>query len=100
MYSHVRSCDAETVGIDLPSHLRRRGIYGCRVTQDDVETGIRESCTVHLHRLLVEVDTFGIQPQFIEFALDAQVTDKAVGVDLRLMERQFIDHHAFLQQWQ
>ena len=39
-------------------------------------------------------------PEFVEIALDAYVADKAVGVQLRLMERELFDNYALFEQGQ
>ena len=99
MQGKLALVEAEAVGIEDPFEGRCRRIYGSRIAQGDVEPGVRKSGTIYLCRFLVEVDTIRGKPQLVEFAFDAQVADKAVGIDLCLMERQLVDDHPFLQQW-
>ena len=92
--------EAEAVGVEDPFEGRCRRVNGSRIAQGKVDPGVGDPCAVHLCRLLVEVDAFRVEPQLVELAFDAQVADKTVGVDLRLLERQFVDDHPLLQQGQ
>ena len=90
--------DAEAVGVDNPFRFRRRGVHRCCVRQLDVEVGLRQTGTVHLHRLLVQIDAFRRQPQLLHPAFDAQVAEKTVGVESGLLQREFVDYHTLFQQ--
>ena len=63
MNGYCRTTDAEAVGIDAPSLFTLRRVNGSRIAQGNVEIGICESCTVHLHSLAFQVDAVRAQPQ-------------------------------------
>ena len=56
--SQVAMMDTETVGIDDPGQRGFRGVNGCGIAEEDIQTGLGETGAIDFCRLFVEVDAF------------------------------------------
>ena len=96
---HIGAHHHHAVSHDFPEGFRRGGVLRNGVVELDVQTAILQAGTVQLHSLFVEVDAAALDRQASEGALYTGGIHKAVGIECRIHDLQFVDDHLLLQQW-